>query len=173
MTTTLPAPLNYPEDPGQSRFRLMLAALAREIVMGLETVDVILARKGITNVQYEKILKNPYYSKIFAEGTDAWNSAANAEQRTKIQAAFLLEQAMPGYFVRVTSTLEPLPAVTEGMKFLARVAGVGEAKSGPEGGKFVISINLGGGHKIEHEVKTIEATPNEPETPNGIGPKSN
>lgn len=169
MSSNLPArpALNYPEDAGQSRFRLMLAALAREVVMQLETVDVILARKGITQAQYDKILKNPYYSVLLAEATEAWKSAGNTEQRTKIQAAFLLEQAMPGYFVRITDNTEQLNAVNEGMKFLARVAGVGEAKAGPDGGKFIISINLGQGKLIEHEVKTIEATPNEPENPHG------
>lgn len=159
-------PPNYPEDANQSRWRLMLAALAREIVMELEEVSVILTRKGLTEAQFEKVKRNPYYNTIFTEASDAWKAASNAEQRTKIQAAFLLEQALPGYFTRITDKSEPLPAVTEGMKLLARVAGVGETKAGADGGKFVISINLGQGKTIEHEVKTIEATP-EPETSHG------
>lgn len=167
MTSNLPttAP-NFPEDAGQSRFRLMLASLAREMVMELEAPAAILLRKQITNIQYERIQKNPYYVKIFTEASEAWNAASNAEQRTRIQAAFLLEQALPGYFVRITEKTEPLSSVTEGMKFLARTAGIGEARVGSEGGKFVISINLGNGQKLlEHEVKTIDQPPME--TTNG------
>lgn len=158
--------MNDPEPPGSSHFRLILQTLAREIVVGIEDVDAILRRKGITNIQYEKIRKNPFYTRIFNEYSLAWNAADNADARAKLQAAYLVEQALPGYFVRVTDKLEPLPAITEAMKFLARVAGIGErrAESGPEGGRFLISINLGQGRMIEHEVKTIEATPNEDPT---------
>lgn len=156
MTTTIPA-LIPPED---ARLRLMLAGLAREIVMGLEDVPSILQRKGLSSQQYEKILKNPYYNKILAEATEAWTSATNAAERTRITALFLIEQAMPNYYVRITDKTEPLPAVTEGMKFLARTAGIAEVKAGiQEGGKFVISINLGHGKLIEHEVKTIDNDP--------------
>lgn len=165
-----PAILNDPEAPGNSRFRLMLQTLAREIVVKLEDIDAILTRKGITNIQYEKILKNPYYVRIFKEYETAWNAADNAEARSRLQAAYLFEQALPGYFVRVTDRTEPLPAVTEAMKLLARVAGIGEARSANagDGGKFVISINLGGGHKIEHEVtKTIDITPQHAEKSHG------
>lgn len=167
MASNLPQTQPAPplEDEGQARFRGILNVLAREVAMGLEDIDAILVRKQITKTQYEKIVKNPYYARVLEAETDAWQSGLNAEQRLKIQSAFLIENALPAYYLRIIDKNEPLPAVNEGMKTLAKFAGIGDRQgTAPEGGKFVISINLGAGKLIEHEVKTIEATPNK-ETP--------
>lgn len=162
MASNLPQTQPKPplEDEGQARFRGLLISLAREIAMELEGTDAILVRKGISKDQYEKIVKNPFYARVLEAETDAWRSGLNAEQRLKIQSAFLIENALPSYYLRITDKAEPLSGVNEGMKTLAKFAGIGDRQgAAPEGGKFVISINLGAGKLIEHEVKTIEATP--------------
>lgn len=142
--------------------RRELIKLATEVACNHEDLDVILQRKGITKDQYEKILKNPFYARVLQGTLEDWNSPLNAERRTQLQAALLLEHTLVPLWGRINDRNEPLPACIEGVKVLAKVAGMGE-RARDTGEKFTISIDLGGGKAINHEITTIEASAVTPE----------
>lgn len=145
--------------------RQAITELAAQIAMDMEEVSTILARKQITNVQYEKIVKNAFYQRVLQAYREAWHSATNAERRLALASATMIEHFLPKYVSRLHDPNEPLPAVNEGMKVLMKMASIGErGAQAPAGEKFTISINLGGGHNpITHEV--IEAVALPPEEP--------
>lgn len=157
-SNTKPSPPTL-DDP-QAETRNLLVALAREIAYDLEPVDVILARKGITKTQYEKIENNPFFKSALASAIEVWNAGNNAENRLRIQAAYMAERAMPQIYARMMNANEPLPAVNDSFKTLLKTAGIGERAAGAgTGEKFLISINLGAGKEIRQEVTPmIEAT---------------
>lgn len=173
MSTPLQPLATKPLPDANADTRELLVLLAREVAMELEDVDVIIQRKQITKSQYEKILNNPFYKKVLEAEREIWRSTLNAEQRLRIHAAFMLENALPDYYRRVKDPSENLNAVTEGIKTFAKIAGIGE-KNTQQGSseKFLISINIGGGKSIHREVetpvvKTIEHDPTPTGDPNG------
>lgn len=164
MTNSNLAPPARPNDPtlpdSRANLRTAMVLLAREIAMELEEIPVILKRKQITEEQYEKISKNPFYARVLAAETEAWGNALNTEQRVRIQAAFMLEQSLPSYWVRLQDRNESLSSINEGVKTVAKLAGIGDRSPAfNEGQKFLININLGYGTEIKREVVPGEAQP--------------
>jgi hypothetical protein len=178
MTSNLPAGAQAPAelfDP-QAASRDMLRLLARHIASEIESVDAVLNRLGLTQAHYEKIINNPYYKRCLLEETREWHSPQNIEQRSRLAASFLHEQLMPNYAARLSDRNEPLPAVNEGMKNLAKWAGIGETKNaGGTGEKFTISINIPGEKPLVREVqaKTIEHEPTQPQATGGTNGQGN
>lgn len=135
--------------------RETLLALAREVAMGIHDIEDILAKRGLSLDQYAVILKNPFFARVLEGETIAWHSAANTPERIKIEAAAMLELFLPELNSRLWDREgSTLPAIVEGGKFVAKIAGVGERVEGGghAGERFVIQINLGGGKSVEKEV---------------------
>lgn len=147
-------------DPTQ-RARLALTALAKEIATNFEELDAILRRKGISNDTWAKIEKNPFFVHTLAVETEAWKAPQNAARRIQLQALFTIEQSQHVLAVRLADPNENLTAVNETMKVLMKQAGIGEnGGQAGTGEKFVISINLGDGKPIHHEVtQMIDVSP--------------
>lgn len=147
----------------QAEMRNVLILLAREIATELDQLETILARKGITNSQYEKISKNPFYKRTLAAAVEEWNSPQNAENRARQQSAWGHEQALAGYIVRATDPREPLQHVNTAMANLAKWGGIGERLPDAKASdKFIISINIGNGKDIVHEaIIEHKGTPND------------
>lgn len=161
MSSTLPT--GAPPDMSD-RKRQAITELAAQIAMDMEELPTILARKQITNDQYEKIAKNPFFQRVLQAYREAWLSATNAERRLALSSAAVIEHFLPKYVSRLHDPNEPLPAVNEGMKVLMKMASIGErGAQAPAGEKFTISINLGTDKTITHEV--IEAVALPPEDP--------
>lgn len=156
--STLPTVPNIIEPEAEKRRALVL--LAREIARSVDLQENVLARKGITEAQYEKILKNPFYAKTLEAEIDSWNAPQNAETRNRVQAAWILENAWPAFHVRLHNPNEPLRDVTAGLLALAKIAGIGEKGDALAAGtKFSININLGRGHEIKQIVNPFEIPP--------------
>lgn len=122
-----------------------LAALAREMTMAIRTYEAIFADFGIDENDYYEIEKLEFYKKAKDRFSLEWNSSLSTPERVKHINAFYFEQLMPKLVARARSGNEPLAAVTDVAKLLARSAGIGEPKQNEmvAGEKFVITINLG------------------------------
>lgn len=162
----LPAPNALIVVDATAAKRGVMNQLAVEVAQDLEDLPVILARHKISQQQYdEKVFRNPYFQRALTAALEEWHAPHNAKRRFEIQCASLAEKALPVYFARATDPGEPLSAVNEAMKNLMRGAGIGERAGGTANGeRFTISINLGEGKEINHEVKTIDITPTGGET---------
>lgn len=157
-------PMGAPTPDENDKKRQALTELAAQIAMDVEELPTILRRKQITNTQYEKIAKNPFFQRVVQSYREAWLGATNVERRLALSSAAIIEHFLPKYVGRLHDPNEPLPAVNEGMKVLMKMASIGErGAQAPAGEKFTISINLGSDKQITHEV--IEATTLQPEDP--------
>ena len=122
-----------------------LARLAREIAMDIKERRDTLEVFKLTEAQYEQIEKHPLYERMLTAAVIEWNSAKSTPDRLKIEAAAILEEALPHIGARMTKPAESLAMQVQAGTLLAKIAGVGEGGAAPaaQGEKFVISINLG------------------------------
>lgn len=141
VTFPVPAPTALPELPLSDT---LIALLAREVAMDINEIVTIIAHFGLTPEQFEAVQKNPFYIKVLEQERVAWSSATNTEQRLRLKAQTLLEEALPELGARMMKRTEALPAVAETGKLMARIAGIGEkAPTADRGEKFSINIQIG------------------------------
>jgi len=146
--TTLPAtPLPYSQ--------ITLAALAREMVMGINPPEVILEHFKLQAIEYAAIEQLDAYKAMLASAKAEWEGAKNTAARLQVQALAGLEDTLPTVVARLQREDEPLNNVVEGVKVLKAIGGIGESGPGKSGEKFVININMG--EDKEHHV--IDITP--------------
>jgi len=142
--------------------------LAREIAIDHHELGDILTRYGVTELEWERIRTDPRFQSLLKTEIEAWQSAVNTHERTKLKAAAMIEEWMPEAMGRLHDKGENLSAKVELGKLIARIAGMGLNNAEINGGvgeKFSVTINLGSDNqlKFEKEVtpKVIEATPND------------
>ena len=149
-----------------------MAALAREMVMGIRNYKLIFADFGIDEADYYEIAKNETYKRIKEHFTLEWNATTSTQDRIRLQGAAGIEVIMPVVARRALEATTPLAEVIESAKFMAKVAGIGDAKNNPQAAseRFVITINLGadleGKPVIEHYNKSM--TPDAHDIAQGI-----
>lgn len=151
---TLPAVIMpQANDAAEKQFYITLAV---EIAREIKDVADILQARGISDADYENIKTNPFFMKVLEAERAAWHSSMNTAERVKMEAAMLAEALLPEIYARCFDRREDLTKVTEGAKWIAKLAGLGER---PVGGgavenkpsdKFVIQINMGGKEVITH-----------------------
>lgn len=122
----------------------LLAKLAREMAIGIYEEDKILGRFGLTAEQYKLIAAIPFYDQMLKTFTIEWHSAKSTPDRIKLEAAAILEEALPHLGARMTSPEDSLAMQVQAGQLLAKLIGIGEGQQAhQQGEKFVISINLG------------------------------
>lgn len=151
--------LSLPAELGD----LTLVRLAREIAVDLRDIETILEHYQIDSETFERIKATPRFQELLRSEIEAWNSALNTQERIKLKAAAMTEEALPEFYARLHDQKESLPAKVELLKFIGRLAGFGIAGASVEGGggeRFSITINLGSDAKLKFEkelpMKTIE-----------------
>ena len=134
-----------------------LAALARDIAINLYAEDVILAKHSLNSAQYAEIAKHEVFQRLVEAAAADWNSSKSIQQRLALEAAVTLETTMPTIGARMADVKEPLNAVIEAGKLLAKMSGVGESKTPQAAGeKFTITINLGADTLKYEKTRQIE-----------------
>src|SRR6185369_6500704 len=103
-----------------------LARLAREIAMDIKERRDTLEVFKLTEAQYEQIEKLPLYERMLTAAVIEWNSAKSTPDRLKIEAAAILEEALPHIGARMTKPAESLAMQVQAGTLLAKIAGVGE-----------------------------------------------
>jgi hypothetical protein len=125
-----------------------LAKLAREIAMDIKERHIVLQEFNLNDTQYDFLVEhNDFYKQALQAASLEWHAPLSTQERIKLEAAAILEDAMPGLGARLQNTREQLPGVVEAAKLFAKIAGVGERETGAgaPGERFVINIDLGGG----------------------------
>lgn len=128
-----------------------LAKLAREMAMDIKERHVVLKDYGLNDTQYEFLeANNEFYRAALQAACTEWHAPLSTPERIKVEAAAILEDALPGLGARMQNKAEGLPGVIEAAKLFAKVAGVGErdAAGAAPGERFTINIDLGGDQKI-------------------------
>jgi hypothetical protein len=158
---TMQTDLSLP--PGQDIDTKMLK-VARGIAQDIYPAEEILKMVGVSGNQYEEMKRHPRFQGYLISEREAWLSAGNIEERTKLKAGIVLETWMDGAYLEMTNKANALNQRVELGKMLAKIAGFGEPKSfiqtggGGSGPGFLLQINIGPGvdPSVRHETITIK-----------------
>lgn len=159
--TTTPVALPPALPPAPNLEEPTLVKLAREVVMNIHDLHVVLARYQLSQSQYDlHIVTNPFFRKITDQFRIEWEGVASTSQRMKVKAQVALEENMSTLAARMGNKDEDLGKATETAKLFARIAGVEAGDKFPgTGEKIVIEINLGADEKIKFEKEGEAAAP--------------
>lgn len=138
-------------DPGTD---LILIQIVREIAINHHSIESILKRYGVSDIEWKKIRESKRFTQLLESETVIWQSATNTHERTKLKAASLIEEWLPEANKLMHNPEETLPARVELGKLVARIAGMGlnsSSISDNTGEKFSITINLGADKNIKFE----------------------
>jgi hypothetical protein len=136
--------MNTLKSPSNSD--LDLVRLAREIAMDIVPIEDILKYYDITDEAWSKLQSNTKFQTLLGSEVESWSSALNTRERVIVKSASMLEEWLPELNARMHDNTEPLPAVIEAGKMLAKIAGLGDARGeggGAIGERFVINISMG------------------------------
>lgn len=152
----LSLPADYaPTLPLAAKQEIDIVKLAREIAMDLRGLDEILEHHGIDQTAFEKLKRNPYFTKVLTAEVEAWQSAANTGERVRLKAAAMAEEWLPELYKRIINPKEDLMKVVKGGELVVKMAGL-NAESGQNNpsDKVVITINMGTDSKLQ-AIKTV------------------
>ena len=124
-----------------------LRELAAGIVRGIQTPEEVLAHLDMTIDDYSELSETRMFRQMLRTAQDEWEGASNTHKRIKLKAAVNIEEALPHFFMAMTSEKEPLSSKVKAFEVVARVAGLGnpEPVAAGNGQFFKLEINLGGG----------------------------
>jgi len=119
--------------------------VARDFAMDLYELPVILASRGISNAEWQKMSVHPRFLQYLRSEKEAWNAASNTAERTKLKASTIMENWMLTAAKELESKGNPLNHKVELAKVIAKIAGMDNSgKDGVgEGGRFKLVINIG------------------------------
>jgi len=69
--------------------------VARELAMGLRSLDDILELYHINATRWQAIKDNPRFHEIVQAEATAWESATNTRERVRLKSLAFLEEALP------------------------------------------------------------------------------
>jgi len=132
---------------------LTMLKLAREISMDIRSIEDILKSHEVPAGEWELISKNEQFQKYLSQFIVEWNSAINTGERIKLKSMSMLEEALPEFFARLHDQNENLPAKTEVLKTIARIAGIGGGgvDGSIAGERLSVTINLGADRQVRIE----------------------
>lgn len=151
-----------------------LAALARDLAIGMYEEQVLLKKNGVTPEQYATLKSIPYFQKLVEQMAIEWNAPKSVQQRLAIETAVGLEEVLPDVIARAKIKNEPLQGVAQLLKVLADIAGANANTRAPAAPteKFKITINLGADTEVYEKTKpvvTIEQASEVPALAEGLG----
>lgn len=128
--------------------------LAREIAIGLNSIETILKHHQIDKNDWDYISTHPRFIQYLEHEQSVWESALNTQERVKIKSASMIEQWLPDAYKSMTNPSETLNGKLEVAKLVSRLAGMGLSGvgiAGETGEKFSVTINLGADSAIKIE----------------------
>jgi hypothetical protein len=130
---------------------LLAVQLAREIAINLNDIEDILKHYSVSDLQWQKIQRNPRFQALVQEAVAEWNAAENTHSRVKIKAAAMVEEWLPEGNRLAHDASQPLSGKVELMKLIRSLSTLGVDNVEGGGEKFSVVINLGGDAKLKFE----------------------
>jgi len=150
----------------------LMLKVARDLAQDIYPIEDILKARNVSGNQFEAFKQHPRFQQYILSETEAWLSAGNVEQRTKLKAGVVLETFMAEAYTELTDKKTALNQRVELGKMLAKIAGFGEPKSfvgatgaGGTGSAFVLQINIAAGADGGARTITIEPEVSMPPNP--------
>lgn len=146
---TLPADY-MPTLTAAAKQEIDIVKLAREIAMDLRPLDQILEHHKVSLEAFEKLKRQPYFSRVLSAEVEAWQSAVNTGERVRLKSQAMMEEFLPDLYKRMIAPKEDLLKVVKGAELVAKLADLGESKNGSNpGDKVVIHIDMGAAGQLQ------------------------
>lgn len=119
--------------------------VARDIAMDIYDIATILQNNSIDSRDFNTWKEHPRFLSYLRSETEAWKSATNTLERTKLKAAVIMEDFMQEAYTQLHDKKVALNHKVELGKLVAKIAGMGEPKvlNGAGGGAaFQLRINI-------------------------------
>lgn len=130
------------------------AALAFELAAQLVPWPQILHRFGISDQQFELLLRAPMFQKMLQEAKAKWDSPLTVAERTRLKAQFSLEACLLPLHAIVHDGKTPTQSRVDAAKLIASVAGLSRGEGVQANTeKFSLTINLGPNHQVGMSLK--------------------
>lgn len=120
--------------------------VARDIAMDIYPIATILQNNSIGSGDFNSWKDHPRFLEYLRSETEAWKSATNTAERTKLKAAVVMEDFMQEAYTQLHDKKVALNHKVELGKLVAKIAGLGEPKvlnGGTGGATFQLRINIG------------------------------
>jgi len=133
---TIPAALTDP----------MISRLAREIARDIKPIDEILKEYKLTAEQFDVLADNGFFQTRLSEETQLWNASDSVAigKRIETKTATMVEDCLLEVYRLIHDQNQPMQAKVDMLKWVARLAGMGEARTAAsDGGGVKITINVG------------------------------
>lgn len=121
--------------------------VAQNLAMDIYPLDQILSNVGVDHNDFEMWKHHPRFLNYLKTEREAWTSANNVAERTKLKAGVIMEDFMDEAYRQLHDKKQPLNHRVELGKLVAKIAGMGEPKllNTGNGATFQLQINLGPG----------------------------
>lgn len=136
--------------------------VARNLAMDMYELPQILDMLSIPAYEFERWKNHPRFNQYLISEKEAWNSALNTHERTKLKASTVMEEFMLEAHRSMHDKKQPLNHRVELGKLVAKIAGMGETARGAigEGGPgFSLQINIGQGPDHQVNISSRPAPP--------------
>lgn len=126
----------------------LMRSVARDLAMGIYELADILKNRNIEMQNFMRWSGHTRFIEYLRSEKEAWTSATNTPERTKLKAAIVIEEFMAQAHAELHDRKTPLNQRVELAKLLAKITGLGEPKNvgvGASGPAFQLQINIGPG----------------------------
>jgi hypothetical protein len=133
---------------GYAETEQKLRSLALEIVKNIRDAPEILRQFGISEHEYGDLADTSVFKDMLRQAQAEWGGAGNTQERVKLKAAVLVEEALPDMYGQLTNKEEPLSSRVALLQTLSKLGGLGQQVLTPQGGTpgnvFRLEINFAG-----------------------------
>jgi len=121
--------------------------VARNIAMDIYSLDKILKHCNVQPYKFQQWKDHPRFLAYLKQETEAWNSAHNVSERTKLKAGIIMEEWLPEAYAEMKNNKQGLNHRVELAKLMTKLAGMDNAGGavgggGGGGGGFSLQINI-------------------------------
>lgn len=125
-------------------FMQLSPTICVELAAGLSTQDDILNKYDLTEDQWSRMKKSPFFKKMLKQAIEKLSGDMNASARITLKSELMLEDALPVLDEIAHSKDLATAARLEAIKQMASNAGRNKtnAEGGPGGGGFAVNISI-------------------------------
>jgi hypothetical protein len=123
------------------RLALDTSRIARDVAMDIVGIDKILELHGLSKIEWETLKTSEDFNRTLASMIKEWNAASNTKERVAVKSGHLVEASLEWIMENLGDPDIPFIQKIEALKFVARLASLGESgREGHAGEKVVIQI---------------------------------
>jgi len=123
------------------RLALDVSRIARDVSMDILGIDKILKLHGLSPAEWDALRASEDFKRTLVSMIKEWNTASNTKERVAVKSATAVEASLEWIMENLGDPDIPFIQKIEALKFVARLASLGETgRDGHAGERVVIQI---------------------------------